>query len=113
MLVRTPSSRALRVLRFRGRVRVHAVPGGWAWSCPGERHPGVRAGESLGEVVPSWAYRDAWAVAYALGVRHHQLMHADGARLGLDLAFELVDAEPDGPVHPPDPDAVHHLEVCS
>jgi hypothetical protein len=119
--VRPPSTRALRVLRLRGRPYVHAVPGGWAWECAASEHAEVLPGEVLGELVPSWAYPDAWSVALALAVRHHRLYHADGARLGLDLGLELLDAEPDrgpepdpgGPLLPPDQEAVHHLEVCS
>lgn len=113
--MRPPSTRRLRALRFRGRPRVHAVAGGWAWECAAEEHAEASPGEVLGEHVASWAYPDAWSVVLALAVRHHQLYHADAARLGLDLDLELVDAVPGprGPLLPPDPDAVHHLEVCS
>jgi hypothetical protein len=110
--VTASSSRALRALRFRGRVLVHAVPGGWAWTCPAEHHGG-QPGEVVGEVVSSWAYPCAWSAALALGNRHALLYHADGVRLGLHLPLELVDADDGGSVHPPDPDAVYHLEMCS
>lgn len=105
--------RAARLLGLRTRAWVRAVPGGWTWECPPARHPEVRDGEVLGEVVPSWAYRDAWAVALALAVRHEVLYHADGRRLGRDLGLEVSDAEDGGPPHPPDPDRAHHLEACS
>jgi hypothetical protein len=110
---RIPPSRLPRAPHSRGRVHVTAVQGGWAWTCPSERHAELRAGESFGGVVPSWAYRDAWSVALALGTQHEELYHADGRRLGLHLPLELVDADDGGSVHPPDPDAVYHLEVCS
>lgn len=99
-------------------VRVAAVPGGWAWTCPAEHHGG-RPGEVVGEVVHFGAYPCAWSAALALGNRHALLYHADGARLALALPLELVDPrrddrDPGGPIHPPDPDAeVYHLEVCS
>jgi hypothetical protein len=95
-------------------VRVQALPGGWGWACSGG-HAELARGEVIGEAVWSRDYPDAWSVAQALGIRHAALYHADAARLGLDLDLELRDAEPGpgGPLLPPDPEAVHHLEVCS
>lgn len=95
-------------------VRVRSVGAwGWMWTCPAELHGG-RPGQVVGEAVAVGDYPCAWSAALALGVRHAALYHADARRLALALDLEAREVgEDDGPVDPPDPDAVHHLEACS